>query len=84
MKEWKFWMYNMVGSIFWAISINLLGILFVDNYETILDNFWKVSTGLIIAIAIYIYLFKREGFKQYMRDKQQEIIMKSEQKNIRK
>ncbi len=84
MKEGKFWLYNMIGSIFWAISINLLGILFVDNYETILDNFWKVSTVLIIVIVFYIYFFKREGFNKYMRDKQQEIIMKAQINNSRK
>ena len=38
MREDKFWLYNMVGSIIWAISINFLGIYFIDNYETILDN----------------------------------------------
>lgn len=80
MTERKFWLYNMVGSIFWAISINLLWILFVDNYEAILDNFWKISTGIIIAIAIYIYFFRREGWNQYMKDKQAEILAKSSKK----
>lgn len=42
MQESKFWLYNMVGSIIWAISINLLGIYFIDNYETILDNLGKI------------------------------------------
>jgi len=39
MREDKFWMYNMIGSIFWAICINAIGMLFIDNYEVILDNF---------------------------------------------
>lgn len=42
MREDKFWTYNMFGSIIWAISINLLGIYFIDNYETILDNLGKI------------------------------------------
>ncbi len=29
MSEKKFWIYNMIGSIIWAFSINLLGIFFI-------------------------------------------------------
>jgi membrane protein DedA with SNARE-associated domain len=42
MQERKFWLYNMIGSIIWAICINTLGIVFIDNYETILDNLGKI------------------------------------------
>lgn len=39
MGERQFWIYNMIGSTLWAISINLLGIFFIDRYELILDHF---------------------------------------------
>jgi membrane-associated protein len=77
MSEKNFWLYNMVWSIFWAISINLLGILFIDNYETVLDNFGKISTGIIVIVIAYIYFFKREWWNRYMQDKQREILEKS-------
>lgn len=77
MSEKNFWTYNMIWSVLWAISINLLGILFIDNYEVILDNFGKVTTGLLIGVIGYFYFFKRESLSQYMRDKQAEITEKS-------
>ena len=64
MREDKFWIYNMIGSIIWAISINTIGILFIDNYETILDNFGKIALGMIIIIAGYIFLFQRKMCRQ--------------------
>lgn len=39
MAEKNFWLYNTIGSIIWAISMNLIGVFFVDKYEIILDNF---------------------------------------------
>jgi membrane protein DedA with SNARE-associated domain len=47
MKEQKFWIYNTIGSIFWATAINLLGIFFIDRYETILDNLGKITLVII-------------------------------------
>ncbi len=73
MREDKFWMYNMVGSIVWAMSIITLGILFIDNYESILDNLGKIMLGVIIVVALYIYRFKRDAWNTYLRDKQAEI-----------
>ncbi len=77
MSEKNFWTYNMIGSFFWAISINLIGILFIDNYEIILDNFGKVTFVIIILFALYLFLFKRDGLKRYMKDKEMEILEKS-------
>ncbi len=77
MSEKNFWLYNMVGSILWAVSINLLGIFFIKNYETVLDNFGKISLAIIILLVLYIYNFKRESWNAYMRDKQKEILDKT-------
>lgn len=76
MLEKRFWTYNMIGSILWATSINLLGIFFIANYEAILGNLGKIMFGIIGMVAIYIYFFKRESFKQYMKDKQAEMELK--------
>ena len=78
MRERAFWIYNTVGSIFWAITINLLGIFFIDQYETILDNLGKIMLALLGGVFAYFWFFRRETLKQYMRDKQREIEEKIE------
>lgn len=45
MLEKNFWLYNMIGSCLWAVSVNLLGIFFIQNYEAILDNVGKIMLG---------------------------------------
>jgi membrane protein DedA with SNARE-associated domain len=81
MQERKFWLYNMIGSIIWAICINTLGIVFIDNYETILDNLGKIMLWLFVCIGLYIYYFQRDGWNRYIRDKQREIEDKVRIKN---
>jgi membrane protein DedA with SNARE-associated domain len=44
----RFWTYNMIGSIVWATSINLLGVYFIDNYEFILENLGKIMFAVLI------------------------------------
>ncbi len=84
MKEWNFWIYNMIGSIVWAVSVNLLGIFFIDNYESILDNLGKIMLVIIVWVWLYIYFFQRDGWNRYMRDKRKEIEDKIEQKEKRR
>lgn len=78
MQESKFWIYNTIGSIIWAISINLLWIFFIDQYEAILDNLGKIILGILIAVFGYFWFYKRDTLKQYMQDKQAEIEAKME------
>ncbi len=84
MKEQNFWFYNLVGSVIWAASINLLGIFFIDNYQVILDNLGKVMTVFLIGTIAYFYFFKKEFIQTYMRDKQNEINERIEKERIRK
>ena len=83
MSEDKFWWYNMVGSIIWAITINLLGIYFIDNYEIVLDNLGKVMMGILVAVFAYFYFFKRDSLKSYMKAKEKEILEKEQKRLIR-
>lgn len=73
MQEGNFWIYNIIGSIFWATSVNLLGIFFIDRYEMILDNIGKIIFVILGGVFVYFFFFKKETMKQYLRDKQQEI-----------
>ncbi len=72
----------MIGSIVWAISINTLGILFIDNYEVILDNLGKIALGIVILIIGYIFFFQREGWSAYIKAKEAEILLKQSKKKI--
>lgn len=84
MSERRFWTYNMVGSVFWAISINIIGIFFIDNYEKILDNLGTITTTLLVIFIAYMYFFKRESMKAYAREKEAELNRKIEKKMIKK
>ena len=78
MWEKNFWSYNIVGSIIRAVSVNLLGIFFIDQYESILDNLGKIMLGILVIVFGYFWFYKKETLKQYIRDKQNEIERKIE------
>lgn len=80
MQEKNFWIYNTIGSIIWAASINLLGVFFISQYESILDNLGKIMMVILGLIFAYFYFFRRDSLKQYMHDKQQEIQDKIDKK----
>jgi uncharacterized protein YacL len=84
MSERSFWMYNMIGSVIWAITINILGIYFVASYEVILDHFGKVAMGVLLVVFGYFYFFRRESLTSYMRAKEREIREKEELRRSRK
>jgi len=69
----NFWMYNTIGSIIWATSINLIGYFFIDNYEQIVDNIGKIITIITILVLVYLVIFQRESLKKYWDDKTREM-----------
>lgn len=60
------------------MSVNLLGIFFIDQYESILDNLGKIMLGILVIVFGYFWFYKKETLKQYIRDKQNEIERKIE------
>lgn len=80
MSNGKFWLYNSIGSIIWATIINLIGVFFIQNYETILDNMGKITTAILVVVLIYFFLFKKETLKKYWEDKNAEIMEKESKK----
>lgn len=69
----KFIIYNIIGSAIWWTIIILVWKIFVDNYEVVVDHFWKIMTWILLAIIAYIFTFKKKEFKKYLQDKQNEI-----------
>lgn len=80
MSNGKFWPYNSIGSIIWATTINLIGVFFIQNYEIILDNIGKITTGILVAVLVYIFIFKKEWLKNYWNEKIQEIEEKERER----
>ncbi|MCK9272639.1 DedA family protein [Candidatus Gracilibacteria bacterium] len=80
MKKHHFWLFNIIGSILWAFSIILLGVVFVSFYAHILKYLPYVLIGILVLTALYIYFFKRESFIQYLKDKNEEIEEKINEK----
>lgn len=73
MKTRKFWTYNMIGSMIWAISILSLGVVFIDNYETILKYFNWIFIVIVVGAIVYVAKFHRSKLNTYLQEKNKEI-----------
>lgn len=80
MQTSKFWLYNIIGSILWAGTIITLGVAFVTYYKIILTYFSYILTGLMLSGILYVYLFKKEAFLTYIKEKEKEIEDKAREK----
>ena len=81
MKQKKFWIYNIIWSILWAITIIILWVIFVQFYKNILKYLPYVLILIFILLALYIFFFKRDEFMLYLKEKNQEINEKIDNKN---
>lgn len=73
MKNWKFMLYNTIGSIIRSVTIILLWVIFIEFYKIILDYIWTIMIVIIWVVWIYIYKYKRIEFMQYLKEKNEEI-----------
>ncbi|MCD5385055.1 VTT domain-containing protein [Candidatus Gracilibacteria bacterium] len=73
MATTKFMIYNIIGSIIRAITIILLGVLFVEYYKIILEYAGTIILIIFGLIGIYIYKYKRKEFNQYIQEKNKEL-----------
>lgn len=73
MHSKKFWIYNAIWAVIRATTINFIWMYFIQNYEAIIDNIWKIMTWIILALFAYVYFFKKEEFKKYLDLKNKEI-----------
>ncbi len=81
MKQFSFIIYNIIWSIIWAITIVILWVMFVSYYEVVIDNIVYIMLAIFSLIALYIYIFKKEEFKEYLKRKEEEIQRKANKKN---
>lgn len=73
MQSKRFWIYNIIWAFIRAFTFTLIWKIFVDNYELVIDNLWKIMMWLILVLCAYIYFFKKEEFKKYLYLKQKEL-----------
>jgi membrane protein DedA with SNARE-associated domain len=73
MKKTSFAIYNVIGSIVRASTIIIMWVFFAKYYEILLDYAWYIMLVIMWLIWIYIYYFKKEEFKQYLKEKEAEI-----------
>lgn len=73
MSMWRFLLYNIVGSLFWATAMIILWVVFVTYYEIILKYIGYLFTLVFLAILVYMYLFKREALMKYWQEKTEEL-----------
>lgn len=60
--------------------MSIIGRLFAEYYETIIDNIGKILGIFAICVIAYLLIFKRESVKQYWREKELEIEEMEKQK----
>jgi len=73
MHSTKFTISNIVGSVLRWVSMVLIGIVFVENAEVILENIWKIILWIVVIFLVYIYFFKKEEFMIYWNEKNKEM-----------
>jgi membrane protein DedA with SNARE-associated domain len=72
MDKRRFALYNFIGSLLWAVTIIVLGVMFGHYYEIILKKLPWILGGLMVLIIAYIILFKKKEFIQYLEEKEKE------------
>ncbi len=76
MEKKLFWIYNILWSIIRACLIVILWVFFAEYYEIIVKYLWYIFTWILIITWIYIYFFKKEEFKKYLKEKEEEMERK--------
>ncbi|MDD3646227.1 MAG: DedA family protein [Candidatus Gracilibacteria bacterium] len=76
MHHRTFFIYNVIGSTIRAVTFIILGTLFAQYYETLLDYLMYIMIGVLVITGIYIYRFKKREFLQYMKEKNEELEKK--------
>lgn len=73
MNKKRFFIYNIIGSVLWAVVIIILWVLFAQYYKIVVDYFKYIFLAILIIFALYIYIYKKDAFKKYMDDKTKEL-----------
>lgn len=73
MNSTSFFIYNIIWSILRATTIVILGVMFANYYESIIDYMWYLMMWIMLIIWLYIYKFKKKEFLIYLKEKNEEL-----------
>jgi len=76
MENKIFWIYNIIGSIMRAIIMVVLWVFFAEYYETIINYIWSIFLWIMVLTGLYLWFFKKEAFKKYLLEKNEEMERK--------
>ena len=77
MKSSKFMLYNAIGSFIRSASTVIIWVFFVKYYKILLEYSWTIMTVILVCIWTYIYKYKKEEFKTYIKEKNEELNEKT-------
>lgn len=69
----KFWVYNILASTLWAIIFVSIGVFFAEYYEVIIKYIGHIMLGIMWALFIYLWLYKKESLVSYWQEKNKEM-----------
>lgn len=67
-----FWLWNILGSVVWAVAMVYLGIAVIDNYQLFLKYLGWVILAVFIIGGLIIYKTRPDLVREYMKSKQVE------------
>ena len=76
----KFFIPNSIGIVLWVGVMSVIGRLFAEHYEKIIDNIGKILGIFAICVIAYLLIFKRESVKRYWKEKELELEEMEKQK----
>lgn len=80
MKSKSFWIFNLIWSVLRASIIIVLWVFFASYYEIFIEYIRYILLFLMVLVGLYIYFFKKESFKKYWKEKEQELENKINKK----
>ncbi|NDK09611.1 DedA family protein [Candidatus Gracilibacteria bacterium] len=72
----KFWIFNIIASVIWAVTFVVIGIFFAEYYELIIKYMGYFMLVIIFCVGIYLWKFKKESVRAYWSEKNREMEAK--------
>lgn len=80
-------LFNIMGSVIYATVLIALAKIFVGYYQEVIPYIRWIMLGLLLLVGLYLWFFKRDSLKRYVRDKEKELeeaeaVLKEVEKKI--
>ncbi len=87
MKRGKFMLFNVIGSVVYSVVLISLAKMFIGYYQEVIPYIRRIMLGVLLLAGLYLWFFKRDSLKRYIRDKEKELeeaegVLKEVEKKI--